>query len=189
MNSSPATAEKKRILIAIFAVVGCVVIALYLANPRGVPSADPRARLLGYTVFRVASSSMLPSYTMGDILLLEVSDGPFSHGQAIIYQPPGLPQYGSFLGRVVGLPGDDVAIQNGVLYRNGEAVREDYVLLEHVQSDYSQTLRTSRVPEEHLLLLGDYRDNSFDSRDFGFVPTDNVIGVAGKTLWSEAGDG
>lgn len=84
-----------------------------------------------------------------------------------------------FVKRVVGLPGDEVFIEAGRVYVNGEPLDEPYV--EHDdQSDFGPVI----VPEDRLFFLGDNRPNSSDSRrSLGFVATEQLVGRAAVIIW------
>lgn len=74
--------------------------------------------------------------------------------------------------RVIGLPGDTIEIREGSLFRNGELLEEPYLL---EQNMYGQA--SYQVPEDHVFVLGDNRNNSMDSRVIGFIPIDNIKGT------------
>ena len=78
--------------------------------------------------------------------------------------------------RVIGVPGDTINISDGVVYRNGEALTEDYTKDGYTASYMDYVV----VPEDHLFCMGDNRQNSTDSRDsrVGFVPVDTIMGKA-----------
>jgi signal peptidase I len=103
--------------------------------------------------------------------------------------------------RVIGLPGDHIRLRNKIVYRNGEPLQEDYVIhAQHfydgyrdnfpAQQGYSREIdrhwRTELsqhvdngeliVPPDHYFVMGDNRDNSLDSRYWGFVPRANIVG-------------
>ena len=84
------------------------------------------------------------------------------------------------LKRVIGLPGDVVQISDGVLYVNGAAIEEPY-LQEPMWYEYGPVT----VPEGCVFLLGDNRNNSYDSHSWSdpFVPIDNVEGRALLLYW------
>jgi signal peptidase I len=80
--------------------------------------------------------------------------------------------------RVVGLPGEKIKIAKGIVYINGRKMRE----ARSVIPDRSD-LKMIRIPPGTYFLLGDNRPASRDSRDWGVVPRDNIIGVLAARIW------
>jgi len=83
-----------------------------------------------------------------------------------------------FIKRVIGIPGDRVAVVRGRVYRNGRALSEPYV-----QYRDDRSFAEVSVPPNSLYVLGDNRINSDDSRFWGFVPTPSVLGKALAGVW------
>ncbi len=84
-----------------------------------------------------------------------------------------------YVKRVIGLPGDEITIEDGQVFVNSEALDEPYVVFED-PSDFGPVT----VPDNHLFFLGDNRPNSSDSRrGLGFVPTDAVVGRSAAIIW------
>ena len=79
-----------------------------------------------------------------------------------------------FIKRVIGMPGDLVEYHGGELFINGDPFKETY-LGEPFTESYSFV-----VPEKHYFVLGDNRKNSADSRNFGFINDEQIIGVIHK---------
>ncbi|MCZ8513375.1 signal peptidase I [Paenibacillus filicis] len=78
-----------------------------------------------------------------------------------------------YVKRVIGKPGDVLEMKDHQMFRNGEPLNEPYIK-ETMQ--FAQN-RTWTVPDGHLFVMGDNRNNSRDSRDIGFVPLDHVLGI------------
>ena len=93
--------------------------------------------------------------------------------QIIVFRAP-LPGNPDFIKRVIGLPGDTLQVKQGVVYINGKALDEPY------RQDPPNSLETRpavRVPAGEYFMMGDNRENSYDSRYWGFVPRANIIGT------------
>jgi signal peptidase I len=85
----------------------------------------------------------------------------------------GADNHNFYIKRVIGKPGDVLEFKNNNVYRNGEALNEPYL---NEQMNYSSNEKIV-VPEKHLFVMGDNRNNSKDSRSIGFIPLDHVLGV------------
>jgi signal peptidase I len=93
--------------------------------------------------------------------------------QIIVFRAP-LPGNPDFIKRVVGLPGDTLEVKQGVVYINGKALDEPY------RQDPPNPIETRpavRIPAGEYFMMGDNRENSYDSRYWGFVPRANIIGT------------
>jgi signal peptidase I len=99
-----------------------------------------------------------------------------SLGQAVGVVPP---SDRDFIKRVVGLPGDIIDCRRGKLVRNGQEVTESY-LDEGTQTD---NCKRTTVPAGQLFVMGDNRANSQDSRFFGPIDRDDVVGRAFVRIW------
>jgi signal peptidase I len=137
--------------------------------------------------FLVEGSSMEPSFHHGQRLLVEKVSHRFalpSRGQVVVFRYPG-DERRKFIKRIIGLPGDEIAIQNGFLYVNGLRLEEDYINGPTYGTYSAPTYGPVLVPDGHYFVLGDNRRNSDDSRypDVGFVPKKNLIGRALFVYW------
>jgi signal peptidase I len=169
--------------------------------------------------YKIPSGSMERTLLVGDFLLVNKlvygAEIPLTgrrtpalrapaRGDVVVFEWPSDPSK-NFVKRLVGLPGDTLAMRDGVLLRNGTAQRERYVMHTEpgvdplnddfrwqrghlvntaVAADAPGGYRPSRdnwgplvVPPRHLFVLGDNRDNSLDSRYWGFVPDSLVRGT------------
>jgi signal peptidase I len=165
--------------------------------------------------FKIPSGSMERTLLVGDFLLVNKlvygAEVPFTgvrlpplrvprYGDVVVFQWPQDPSK-NFVKRLVGLPGDTLAMQDGELIRNGRRVLEEYVRHtepgvdpagEEFRWQRDHLVRTAEasvayhpsrnnwgplvVPTRHYFMLGDNRDNSLDSRYWGFVPDSLVRG-------------
>ena len=128
----------------------------------------------------VRGSSMSPSIHDGDRILID----PLSYmlqgiqrGDIVVMQYPLDPSI-DYIKRVVGLPGDEIVIEDGEVWVNGALLSEPYV----ESPDPFCSLRT-RVKPAHYFVLGDNRRRSCDSREFGQVPQGYVRGKVELCLW------
>jgi signal peptidase I len=100
-------------------------------------------------------------------------------GDVVVFWYPEDPDV-SFIKRVVGLPRDRIEINSGVVFVNGEPVREPYVMAEFAD-DRSYPPREVRAG--HYFVLGDNRQGSNDSRSWGVVPERYIYGKAFFRIW------
>jgi signal peptidase I len=136
-------------------------------------------------------------------------------GDVAVFKFPPNPAL-DYIKRVIGLPGDTVQMRSGQLFINGEAVPREkvgeinnpditevnrpvevyretlpngvsYDTLDLTPNSISDETREFVVPEGHYFMMGDNRDNSSDSRVFGFVPEENLVGRANIIFFSIAG--
>ncbi|BEU87410.1 signal peptidase I [Selenomonas sp. TAMA-11512] len=100
-------------------------------------------------------------------------------GEILVFSYPRDPSR-DFIKRVIAVPGDSIEIKEGKVFLNQQLLTEDYIL-EKTLSDYP----LSTVPEGHIFVMGDNRNNSEDSRfaDVGFVPYELIKGKALLVFW------
>lgn len=124
----------------------------------------------------VQGESMTPTLTDGERIFCVKVGYTIEHGDIIMTHRPGV-EY-SVVKRVIGLSGDKISIKGGVVYLNGEALEEDYTNKDF--SYYDPTIvwdmEEIAVPEAHVFLMGDNRGISIDSRAYGTVSVDQIIG-------------
>ena len=136
---------------------------------------------------RVSGSSMIPNFHDGDYIItnkLAKSSSSLQRGEVIILENPS-DKNQVFIKRVVGLPGEKVKLLNGKVYLNNEALEEKY-LPEDLSSPGESFLKEGEeviVPENNYFVMGDNRSNSSDSREWGFLQKDLVVGQALLRYW------
>jgi signal peptidase I len=86
----------------------------------------------------------------------------------------------SFIKRVVGVPGDQLEIRNGIVYVNGMRIPEPYLRPEY--QDF-RSFEKTRIPPSQYFVLGDHRNSSNDSRNWGFVAQSLIYGKAIFSYW------
>lgn len=128
---------------------------------------------------RVDGFSMEPTLHNGEFVIvnkLAYKLGEPKHGDVIVFRYPRDPDQ-EYIKRIIGLPGDRIRIVNGEVYVNDELIDEPYIAAApRYQSEW-------RVPEGSLFVLGDNRNNSSDSHNWGPVPMEYVIGKALFVYW------
>jgi len=149
---------------------------MYIANPYNVRSLDPRSRILGYTLFSIPAGSMQPTLNLGDQIIVETKayhKASPKRGDIIAFEVPGNREV-SYVKRVIAIGGDSIAVLQDKIYINGRLQQEDYIKISepYPSRDFAQ----ASVPQNHYFVLGDHRGNSGDSRYFGFVPHDHLVG-------------
>jgi signal peptidase I len=158
------------IQILVLALALAFVIRTFVAEPRYIPS-----------------ESMLPTLEVGDRALVEKLSyytHPPQRGDIVVFIPPPQLQeqgYGvdqAFIKRVIGLPGDTVAVTHGSVYVNDRLIIEPYIA-----ESPNYAMSPMVVPARQLFVMGDNRNNSNDSHVWGFLPQGNVIGHACFRFW------
>ena len=193
-TNEPVIVEYARFLFPVFIIV--LVLRGFVAEP-----------------FRIPSGSMLPTLKVGDFILvnkfsyglrLPVLNKKFipisepSRGDVIVFRYPEDPSI-DYIKRVVGVPGDEVAYYNKVLYINGKPAKQqaeedimiDFFQYKQLEEEYDGVKHkilvnkmlpaadfVVTVPEGKYFAMGDNRDNSRDSRVWGYVPEENLVGKA-----------
>lgn len=148
------------VLTLVLAVIIALGVRTYVAEARWIPT-----------------GSMLPTLQIGDRLIIDKVYYKFTgiqRGDIVIFNPPPESHESEvMIKRVIGLPGDQIKIRDGVVKVNGKALTEPYEL-EKPRGSYN----LAKVPAGSYFVMGDNRNNSFDSRFWGTVPAQNVIGRA-----------
>jgi signal peptidase I len=135
-----------------------------------------------YQPVRVEGTSMLPNLEDQDRLFINkiaFRVGDIHRGDVVVFEYP-RDHTKSYIKRVIGLPGDRVAIDHGVVLVNGQRLDEPYVPARFTD-DHSQPEMT--IPASEYFVMGDYRSISSDSRDFGPVERDLIYGKAAFVYW------
>jgi signal peptidase I len=130
--------------------------------------------------FQVSGHSMWPTFHNGDRVLvnkLAYVFGKPETGQVIVFRSPVIPSE-DWIKRVIGVPGDTLAIRKGQVYLNGKLYPEPFV-----KNNYSYSYNPIKIPKGYLFVLGDNRPDSYDSRYFGLLNENRVIGQVFLTWW------
>jgi signal peptidase I len=202
-QNSPSLIDKantkppKRTELFVIAMVGLVV-GGYLG-----------ARYFMVEVRHVMAGSMEPSLRVGDRLIINKISSRFSkpqRGEIIVFSPTDqLKKEGyheAFVKRVIGLPGENVEVRDDKVFIDGQPLAENYssteqatqmteIYIEKNKKDPNVRLWDSKdkgpaykgvVPDGEYFVLGDHRSDSLDSRIWGFVPQDKIVGTVAFRL-------
>jgi signal peptidase I len=163
--------------------------------------------------FKIPTGSMEETLLIGDHLLVNkfvygpaptalerklLPIGTISRGEVLVFKYPEEPER-DFIKRVIGLPGETVELREKKVYINGKALDEPYVhfltaptvpseLHEVTSFDVRERYGPVTVPANHYFVMGDNRDNSQDSRYWGFLPRENIKGKSLVIYWSYQAD-
>ena len=188
------TATRSRLRENVEAILVAVVIALFI-------------RTFMVQAFKIPSGSMKPTLLIGDHILVN----KFLYGVKIPYLntvllPIKTPERGDivvfkypldpkkdFIKRVIGVPGDSIEIRDKAVYVNRERLKKDPGVHSDPHLAFGPTKQRDNlgpimVPPDALFVMGDNRDESYDSRFWGFVPQRDVSGKAFIVYWSWDGD-
>jgi signal peptidase I len=128
---------------------------------------------------RVEGTSMRPTLEDGEFVLvnrLSYRFGEMARGDIIVFHFPMNPKE-DLIKRIIGLPGDTVQIQNGQVSVNGVTLNEPYIA---AAPNYNGTWQ---VEKNMVFVLGDNRNNSSDSHEWGLLPIEKVVGKAILIYW------
>jgi signal peptidase I len=132
--------------------------------------------------FAIPSPSMEPTLVEGDRVLVNRLVYHFrspESGDVIVFHPPNTEGSDPFIKRVVAVGGDTIAVHDGQLYVNGVPREESFIKEHPIIGDYPET----RVPDGYIWAMGDNRNNSGDSRVFGPVSEEEILGAAFAIYW------
>jgi signal peptidase I len=161
---------QENITLVAIALCLALLIRTFVAEPRYIPS-----------------ESMVPTLHTGDRLVVEKVSYHFAApkmGDIIVFQPPeelqhqGYPKDQAFIKRIIGTPGKVMSITDGKVYIDGQSLQEDYIAEPPIVG-----MKPVRIPENEFFVLGDNRNDSRDSRYWGFLPKENIIGRATFRFW------
>ena len=130
---------------------------------------------------RVESISMEPNLTPGNFVIVNKMAYRFSGspklGDIVVFRYPLNPDQIPYIKRVIGTPGDTIQIESGKVYVNNVQLNEPYI------KEVTGRGGNWTVPANSIFVMGDNRNNSSDSRAWGFVPLENIIGRAELIYW------
>ncbi|MGM9987770.1 MAG: signal peptidase I [Bacillaceae bacterium] len=149
-------------------------------------------RMFFFSTYIVNGESMLPTLREGNLLVvnkIKYVIGDIERFDVIVFHANEKEDY---VKRVIGLPGDEITYKEDVLYVNNKPVKEPYLnksIEKQKEKPYTKNFTLEeltgekRVPEGYLFVEGDNRVKSWDSRHFGFIPIDHVVGKVNLRYW------
>ena len=213
-RASSSTAETVKTLV--YAVLIAIVVRTFLFEPFNIPSGSMKPTLLVGDYLFVSKFSYGFSRWSFPFGIVPMSGRIFGRlpdrGDVAVFKKPG--ENTDYIKRIIGLPGDRVQMRGGQLFLNGVLVPQEPIgtfsdLGEGTVQRLRETLPGGKVhdvldrfpdgpmddtpeflvPDAHIFVMGDNRDNSQDSRDreVGFVPVENLVGRAEIIFWSTDG--
>jgi len=142
--------------------------------------------------FYIPSESMVPTLEIGDRVLvnkLSYKLHDVNRGDLVVFErPEGEPDEDvkDLIKRVIGLPGDQLVIKDNAVYVNGDKLEEDYLPEGTVTKQGRLDCVDATpcvVPEDSIWVMGDNREHSFDSRYFGPIEENTIVGRAFLRIW------
>lgn len=145
------------------------------------------ARTLFVQVYAIPSASMAPTLQPGDQILVTPYELPWRtseprRGEVVVFHRAGDPA-AFFVKRVIAVPGDHLEMRAGEVLIDGRRLEEPYVLGEPAAGELTPLI----VPAESFFVMGDHRDDSIDSREWGYVDRSSILGRARMVFWSAGG--
>ena len=212
MELEPKRNRLKEILPVIYLVVGLLSLRWTVVEPYVVPTGSMEPTLKTGDRLYALKSAYEIRFPFTDITLLKVAD--VKRGDVILFKAPRDPGI-TYVKRAIGLPGDRIEFRSGVLWVNGSEMAkvpakdneimsdiprhsektlflenltgvQHYVILDNYIPQ-ARDMEEIVVPPDHLFAIGDNRDNSHDSRAWGFVPMKNLKGK-GMFIWFSSRD-
>jgi signal peptidase I len=142
--------------------------------------------------FYIPSESMVPTLEVGDRVLvnkLSYKLHDVNRGDLVVFERPEgetNQDVKDLIKRVVGLPGEEIVIEDNVVFVDGEELPEDYLPVGTVTEQGSRTCERASpcvVPDDSVWVMGDNRQHSFDSRYFGPIKENTIVGRAFLRIW------
>ena len=133
--------------------------------------------------FRIEQVSMQPNLHEGEYVIVDKVSYALrqpERGEIIALKNP-TPSQPDLIKRIIGLPGETIEVRSGQVYINGQPLTEPYIR-EPIAKDFPAT----QLPMDHYFVMGDNRNNSSDSREFGARPANDIVGRAWIIYWPPA---
>lgn len=129
---------------------------------------------------QVKGASMDPTFNSGDYIFtskVTYKMREYERGDVVVFRSPHNPDI-EYIKRIIGVPGDQVMVKDSEVYVNGQLLKEDYIAAKTNlwEGGFSKDGEAVTVPDGMLFVMGDNRPRSSDSREFGPIPMESVIG-------------
>lgn len=142
--------------------------------------------------FRIPSGSMIPTLLVGDQILVDKIVYKFrkpERGDIMVFKYPE-DETRDFIKRVIGLPGDKLEVRDRIVFINDKPLDEGAYAyhegppVDSFHNDVRDNYGPTKIPDKKYFLMGDNRENSQDSRFWGFLDEDKIVGRAFIIYWS-----
>jgi len=148
--------------------------------------------------FGISSASMAPALLVGDYVIADKAvyrSRPPGRGDVVVFKYP-VDERRDFIKRIVGMPGDQIHVRGRQVIVNGVPLSEPYVMpagagspVAEERCGYTYGCDPILVPPNAYFMMGDNREHSQDSRDWGFVRGEKIVGRVTTVYYSWDGDG
>jgi signal peptidase I len=178
----------------VIAVILALFIRTFVVQAFKIPTGSMENNLLVGDHLLVNKFVFAPTASSVEQRLLPID--PVHRGDVVVFKYPEEPER-DFIKRVIGLPGETLELRRKVVHINGKPLNEPYVHFlvpptpedqEVASYDVRERYGPVTVPPDHYFVMGDNRDNSQDSRYWGFLPRTYIKGKALMVYWSYEGD-
>lgn len=132
---------------------------------------------------QVIGPSMEPNYNEGEIYLLNKIKYKIIKPKRFEVVVVSTESSKYMIKRIIGLPGEEIEYKNNKLFVNGKLIEEPFEMASNTADFKSENLKDSKIPENMYLVLGDNRENSTDSRKFGYINIKDIIGKVEFRIW------
>jgi signal peptidase I len=148
------------------------------------------ARTFVVQTYYIPSGSMEPTLQIGDRIIVDKLSyhlHPVHRGDIVVFRrppaencDPGQPPVADLVKRVIGLPGETISARNGQVYIDGKVLPEPWLPKEYA---YTSPFGPLKIPKGDYFMMGDHRDDSCDSRDWGPLPRSYIVGRVVMRIW------
>ncbi len=131
-------------------------------------------RIFVFEFVNISGESMSPTLENGQLIIIyKVEYTPARGDIVVLNSPDGV----EMVKRIIGLPGETIRIADGIVYVNGERIADEY------QFSTTELIHNITIPTDKVYVLGDNRDHSSDSRDFGSIEISDIRGEMVFTVY------